>query len=78
METVVLPVAGMDCETCERRLATVLGRLEGVGHVEADHMRGEVRMRVDTGRANPAAVRSLAAERIEQSGFTVADSHGAT
>lgn len=72
-QVLVLPVAGMDCGACERRLATVLARLDGVGRVEADHVRGEVRMWVDTGRVSPEAVRSRAVERIEQSDFTVGE-----
>lgn len=78
METVVLAVAGMDCGACERRLAKVLARLDGVGHVDADHVLGQVRLRVDRGRASPEAVRSLAAERIEQAGFTVTGSQAPT
>ncbi|WP_219420143.1 heavy-metal-associated domain-containing protein [Pseudonocardia nigra] len=35
-------VDGMDCEACERRLQTVLGRLEGVTGVAADHSGGQV------------------------------------
>lgn len=73
METLVLPVAGMDCGACERRLATVLSRLDGVSRVEANHVRGEVRMRVDTGRVSTGVARGRAVERIEQAGFTLGE-----
>ncbi len=39
-QIVELRVEGMDCAACERRLAAVLGGLDGVGGVEADHTTG--------------------------------------
>jgi copper chaperone CopZ len=66
-----LQVEGMDCEACERRLSTVLGRLDGVGRVEADHGSGAVRMQFDTAHVEPEALIKAATERITQAGFTV-------
>jgi copper chaperone CopZ len=68
---VLLHVDGMDCGACERRLATVLGRLDGVGHVSADHRAGEVRVRFDGARVSADALASQASDRIELAGFTV-------
>jgi copper chaperone CopZ len=61
----------MDCGACERRLATVLGRLDGVGRVDADHRTGVVRVRFDAARADAGALIKTAAGRISQAGFTV-------
>lgn len=64
-------VGGMDCGACERRLGTVLGRLEGVGGVDADHVTGLVQVRFDAARVKPDALVKTATERITQAGFTV-------
>lgn len=55
-QVVVLQVTGMDCGACERRLQTVLGRLDGVGQVDADHSIGQVRVRFDAARTNAAVL----------------------
>lgn len=70
-QVVVLAVAGMDCGACERRLQTVLGRMDGVGQVDADHSIGQVRVRFDAARTDAAALTRGATERIEQAGFDV-------
>ena len=70
-QIVVLQVEGMDCGACERRLRTVLGRLDGVGAVEADHASGRVRVRFDPSRVAGDVLATAATERIEQAGFTV-------
>ncbi len=64
-------VQGMDCGACERRLQTVLGRLDGVGAVDADHATGVVRIRFDAARAGAEVVAARAAEQITRAGFTV-------
>jgi copper chaperone CopZ len=61
----------MDCGACERRLSTVLSRLDGVGRVDADHRTGVVRVRFDAARMTPDALIKIAAERVTQAGFTV-------
>lgn len=70
-QVVTLQVAGMDCGACERRLQTVLGRLDGVGDVAADHTTGLVRVRFDPSQVGASALTAAACERIEQAGFTV-------
>ncbi len=70
-QVVALQVAGMDCGACERRLEIVLGRLDGVGAVAADHAAGVVRVRFDPSRVSAGALITAAAARIEQAGFTV-------
>ncbi len=70
-QVVELHVEGMDCGACERRLGTVLGRLDGVGRVEADHRTGVVRVRFDAARVEAGALIKAAAERITRAGFTV-------
>ena len=73
-QVVLLQVEGMDCGACERRLATVLGRLEGVGRVDADHATGQVRMRFDAALVNAGALAARAGERAGQAGFAVTGS----
>lgn len=70
-QIVALRIEGMDCGACERRLAAVLRRLDGVGDVSADHATGVVRVRFDPSRVAAGALAATAAERIEQAGFTV-------
>ncbi len=70
-QIVVLQVEGMDCGACERRLQTVLGRLDGVDAVEADHASGRVRVRFDPSWVAGDALATAASERIGQAGFTV-------
>lgn len=70
-QIVTLQVEGMDCGACERRLQTVLGRLDGVGAVNADHTTGRVLVRFDPSRVAAGALASAVRERIEQAGFTV-------
>ncbi|GAB3394212.1 heavy-metal-associated domain-containing protein [Amycolatopsis echigonensis] len=70
-EIVTVRVEGMHCGACEQRLRTVLGRLDGVGHVEADHTTGVVRLRFDPAHTTPDALATAARDRIEQAGFTV-------
>lgn len=70
-QIVALQVQGMDCGACERRLQAVLGRLDGVGQVEADHVTGRVRVRFDPSRMGAGALAAAATRRIEEAGFTV-------
>ena len=64
-------VDGMDCGACERRLRTVLGRLDGVGQVDADHAARRVSVRFDPSRVVIDELAADVAERIERAGFTV-------
>ena len=47
METLSLTVTGMSCDGCEQRIDAVLGRLDGVGRVAADHRSGTVSVEHD-------------------------------
>jgi Copper chaperone len=67
MEDLVLSVAGMSCESCERRIEAALGRLDGVRLARADHQRGEVRVVVDVVRTPEETVRAT----IAAAGFEV-------
>lgn len=67
MDTVVLHVQGMSCAGCEQRIGTVLGRVEGVREVTAEHTSGRVEVRVGPELAD----RSVLSERIETAGFEV-------
>lgn len=73
-QLVLLQVEGMDCGACERRLATVLGRLEGVGRVDADHATGQVQVRFDAALVSTGVLAARAAERAGQAGFAVTSS----
>lgn len=42
MNRLQMTVSGMSCTGCEQRIANVLGRLNGVTQVEADHRAGTV------------------------------------
>lgn len=67
MARVVLQVKGMSCTGCEQRIGTVLGRVDGVRTVEADHACGRVRVRFAPERTG----REVLAERIESLGYEV-------
>lgn len=60
-------VRGMTCEGCEERIVSALERLDGVRDGDADHRRGEVRVRFDPDRVTRLAIR----ERIEFAGYEV-------
>jgi copper chaperone len=68
MQTLMLTVGGMDCSGCEQRLQRLVGRLEGVRRVTADHQRGQVQVVLDPATVTPAAVQAA----IQQAGYTVA------
>lgn len=62
MTPLSLTVTGMSCTGCEQRIAIVLGRLEGVGRVEADHQDSTVRLRYDPSLINPETITARLAE----------------
>lgn len=72
MSRVSLTVGGMDCTGCEKRIAAALGRLEGVGRVEADYLTGTVVIEYD-----PAAVKEPALiRRLEDAGYELTTKEG--
>lgn len=67
MQTVQLQVSGMSCGGCEQRIRNVLGRVEGVRAVTADHRTGRVQVRVGPELAD----RSVLDQRVHSAGFEV-------
>ena len=67
MEQLNLRVSGMTCTGCENRIERVLGGLDGVRHVNADHQAGAVTVLLDESQSGEPAVRSW----IEQAGYEV-------
>ena len=62
MNPLSLNVNGMSCTGCEQRIATVLGRLDGVGTVEADHREGTVRLDYDPSLVTPGTITARLAD----------------
>lgn len=68
METLSLTVTGMSCSGCEQRIDAVLGRLDGVGRVAADHRNGTVSVEHD-----PTVVAADVIERrLSDAGYELA------
>lgn len=61
-----IPVSGMTCGGCERRIIATLGKVEGLLAVEADAELGEVRIAMARG----ADLRKVAVDRINALGYT--------
>lgn len=61
-----IPVSGMTCGGCERRIIASLGKVDGVLAVEADAELGEVRIAMARG----ADLRKVAVDTINQLGYT--------
>ncbi len=67
MSRLLLDVAGMTCTGCESRIANVLGRVDGVRDVAADHRAGTVTIDYD-GDEPPGGVLR---QRLTDAGFAV-------
>ena len=67
LETLVMNVNGIHCESCEERIARALRGLGGVAQVSADHTTATVRLVFDPSRTSREAVRSA----IERAGYQV-------
>ena len=61
-----IPVSGMTCGGCERRIIANLGKVEGLLAVEADAELGEVRIAMARG----VDLRKVAVDRINALGYT--------
>jgi copper chaperone CopZ len=61
-----IPVNGMTCGGCERRIIASLGKLDGVLAVEADAELGQVRIATAQG----TDLREVAVEKINQLGYS--------
>lgn len=68
MTRLSLTVSGMSCAGCEQRIAAVLARLDGIGHVEADHQAGTVVVDYDPTAVNDVAI----TKRLAEAGYTPA------
>lgn len=67
MSRLLLSVSGMSCTGCESRIATVLGRIHGVRHVDADHQAGAVVVDFDAAEAPEVAIR----QRLSDAGYEI-------
>lgn len=65
MARIEIPVKGMTCTGCERKLQAALGRLEGVSAVEADHGAARVRISFDPEQVDKQRLRA----QIEKAGY---------
>jgi copper ion binding protein len=66
-ESVTLRVTGMTCGGCENAVKRALGRLDGVGAVEASHVDQRVAVTFDPARVTADHI----AQRITAAGYTV-------
>lgn len=67
MKDETLRVEGMHCEGCENRIRRSLSELSGVGGVEPDRRRRQVRIRFDEGEVSLGELKA----RLERIGFEV-------
>jgi copper chaperone len=65
MEEITLTVTGMDCRACEERLERVLGRLDGVRRVSADHSADRVHLVVEHSAVETAVRAGIGAAGFE-------------
>lgn len=72
MTPLCLTVTGMSCTGCEQRIAIVLGRLDGVGTVEADHQGGTVRVDYDPSLVTPDTI----TDRLADAGYERSEAAG--
>ena len=66
MEEIIINVKGMACTGCENRVKNALLDLDGVESVNADHIKGEVSVKLN-GDVDKLAIE----EKIEDLGFDV-------
>lgn len=66
MKEIVIKVSGMVCTGCENRVKNALLDLDGVESVNADHIKGEVSVKLN-GDVDKLAIE----EKIEDLGFDV-------
>lgn len=66
MNEIKLNVIGMVCNGCEKRVINVLGNIDGVQEVIADHNSGMVIIKI-----NKSIEKDIIKEKIEDIGFEV-------
>jgi len=67
-QTITLNVSGMTCGGCENAVKRALGRIAGVGRVEASYSAAQVTVTFDDTHVTPAQLR----DGIAALGYTVA------
>jgi len=72
MKRLETTVTGMSCTGCEQRIANVLGRLDGVANVAADHRAGTVVVDYDAATVDESTI----AERLADAGYEAAAGYG--
>lgn len=70
MSRLQITVTGMSCTGCESRIATALGRLDGVRNVDADHRTGSVVVDHDAAEAPEHVIR----QRLGDAGYEIQES----
>ncbi|MEW6152746.1 MAG: heavy-metal-associated domain-containing protein [Actinomycetota bacterium] len=69
MTPLSLTVTGMNCTGCEQRISSVLGRLDGVQSVQADHQSGVIRLEYDPSLVTAETI----ASRLADAGYERSD-----
>lgn len=69
MKTVEIPVRGMSCGGCEKRLSEALIKTEGVSTAMADHVGAKVRILFDAAQVDELQLRA----QIAACGFDPGD-----
>ena len=72
MTSEVLPITGMSCAACAKRVEKVVGRLPGVQKAGVNFATEKLSVEYDPGQATPAAIR----EAIARAGYGVAEEAG--
>jgi copper chaperone len=61
LQEIIIDVAGMTCEHCERRVATALEAVSGVVRAQASHSENRAVVTADPNAATPDALKSAIA-----------------
>jgi len=63
LQTVEIPVVGLDCKACSLALYEIVFRVEGVEYAIASFKEGKVTVRIDPEKTNKAALETLLKQR---------------
>ncbi|MDP9371637.1 MAG: heavy metal translocating P-type ATPase, partial [Chloroflexota bacterium] len=72
-EEIALPIGGMTCASCVRRVERALARVPGVESAAVNLATERATVSYYPGAANPAGLRAAAREAVERAGYTVAE-----